>query len=104
MFKLLRNKKGLILVEVIFISLMITASGISLSNSVRHWKQDKRVFEICVFNGESNCDTKAAGMTREAILDYIADKSVDGTGFYAPKEVAKRSGGKLRARALAAQR
>lgn len=47
--------------------------------------RENRAVEICEFNRESDCATKVSSMTKEEILSYIKDDTLNGTGFYAPQ-------------------
>ena len=96
------NKKGLMVVEVAFISAMLTLTGITLGvPSIRQSFQVKRAIEICEFRGGAHCGTAVNTMSKAEVLEYIRDDAKN-QDFYAPV-VTKRRGGGLRARVLAMQ-
>ena len=101
----MRNKTGAVehLVVALWYGFTAINIGISQLPSVKESFQEKRAIEICEYSGESGCEAKVQAMSKEQILASIKDDSIDGTGFYAPKQIAK-SGGGLRARILQAQK
>lgn len=95
------NRKGIMVVEAVFIGLAVTLSAISLSPIVRTSFQKNRAIEMCEYDGGIHCEGVVNSMTKKSILKYIRD---DGNkSFYAVK-IKQKSGGELRARILNAQK
>ena len=104
---MMRNRRGAVetMVVAIIYGMALIGSAISLSPPVRASFQESRALEICEFSGETaaNCEVLVGSWSKKEILAYIKD---DGSNdaFYARKKVEKKSGGRLLARARAAQK